>query len=437
MCVKRTILLTALIHRLPAIQEASLAGGESLSNATIVIFFDTDFTGMHMSWNSPGGNNQDPWGGNNRGKKQDPPDLDDIFRKLQGKINDIFGGNSGGGSGQKNVSGSSSGMVIIGLVVLAAVYLWNAVYVVDEKERAVILRLGVYHETVGPGLHLYFPGIEEKFQERVTEFRTYNLRTKMLTKDENIVEVAISVQYNIADVKNYVLNVAKPLMSLEEAAQSALRHVVGSSDMHQVLTEGREIMGVDVRNRLQNYLESYGAGLSIRKINIESAQPPKEVQTAFDDVIRAREDEERAKNRAESYSNKIIPEARGLAQRAMEDANGYHDEVIAKAEGEARRFNDLYKEYSKAPDVTRERLYLVAVEEVLVKASTVLVDIKGGNNMMYLPLDKLTKTKGDVPNTLTRDFTETELNEVTNRVTDELNQRMNNARSNSNGRSRR
>ncbi|MDP0561404.1 MAG: FtsH protease activity modulator HflK [Candidatus Endonucleobacter sp. (ex Gigantidas childressi)] len=394
-----------------------------------------------MAWNSPDGNNQDPWGGNNRGGKQEPPDLDAVFRKLQDKLNNIFGGGKGGGSVPQNTSGSFLGIFIIGMLVLVSVYLWNAVYAVDEKERAVILRLGVYHETVNPGLHLYFPGIEEKFQERVTEYRTYNLRTKMLTKDENIVEVAISVQYNISDVKDYVLNIAKPLNSLEEAAQSAFRHVVGGSAMHQVLTEGRETMGIDVRNRIQSYLDIYKSGLNVRKVNVESAQPPKEVQASFDDVIRAREDEERAKNKAESYSNKIIPEARGLAQRAIEDATGYREEVIAKSEGEAYRFNDLYREYRKAPGVTRERLYLAAVEAVLVKTSTVLVDIKGGNNMMYLPLDKLTKTQGDSLNTQTRDLNDAELNEVTSRVTEALNQRMSNARSssssNSNSRGRR
>ena len=172
-------------------------------------------------------------------------------------------------------------MLIGGLVLLAVAYLWNAVYTVDEKERAVILRFGQYVETVGPGLHMYFPGIEQKFQERVTEYRTYNLRQQMLTEDENIVEVSMSVQYNITDIKDYTLNVAKPLVSLEEATQSALRHVVGSSEMHQVLTEGRETMGKDVRERLQTYLDSYGSGINVRKVNVESAQPPGEVQGLF------------------------------------------------------------------------------------------------------------------------------------------------------------
>ncbi len=382
-----------------------------------------------MAWNEPGGNNQDPWGGGNKGKKQGPPDLDDAFRKLQEKLNSLMGGGRGGSSGRGNASGSSSGMFIGGLVLLAIAYLWNAIYTVDEKERAVILRFGEYVETVGPGLHIYFPGIEEKFQERVTEYRTYNLRQQMLTEDENIVEVSMSVQYNIANIKDYVLNVAKPLVSLEEATQSALRHVVGSSEMHQVLTEGRETMGTDVRDRLQAYLDSYGSGLSVNKVNVESAQPPKEVQAAFDDVIRAREDEERAKNKAEAYANKVIPEARGQAQRAIEDANGYRDEIIARAEGEADRFSRLYSEYRRAPDVTRERLYLETVEEVLGNTSKVLVDVKAGGNMIYLPLDKLSSGKTTSQALPPRELSAQELNEITNRVTEELNKRVSSARS--------
>ena len=382
-----------------------------------------------MAWNEPGGNNQDPWGGGKKGDKQGPPDLDEAFRKFQGKLNSLFGGSGNSSSGSNNNSGSSSGM-FIGILLLAIVaYIWNAVYTVDEKERAVILRFGEYSETVGPGLHMYFPPMDTKYQERVTELRTYNLRQQMLTEDENIVEVSMSVQYNIQDIKSYVLNVAKPLVSLEEATQSALRHVVGGAEMYQILTEGRETMGTDVRDRLQTYLDSYGTGLNVAKVNVESAQPPREVQSAFDDVIRAREDEERAKNKAQAYANKVVPEARGQAQRAIEDANGYRDEIIAKADGEADRFTKLRTEYQRAPAVTRERLYLETVEAMLGKTSKVLVDVKGGNNMMYLPLDKLTEgraTTGSVPS---RQLSQQELNDITSKVTEELNKRVNSARS--------
>ena len=384
-----------------------------------------------MAWNEPGGNNQDPWGGGNKGDKQGPPDLDDAFRKFQDKLNNMFGGGrKSGGSGGNASSGSSSGM-FVGILVLAAVaYIWNAVYTVDEKEQAVILRFGEYVETVGPGLHIYFPPVDAKFQERVTELRTYNLHQQMLTEDENIVEVAMSVQYNIDNIRDYVLNVAKPLISLEEATQSALRHVVGGSEMYQVLTEGREVMGIEVRERLQAYLDSYGAGLNVAKVNIESAQPPKEVQAAFDDVIRAREDEERAKNVAQVYANKVVPEARGQAQRIIEDANGYRDEVIARAEGEANRFVKLMTEYRQAPNVTRERLYIETIQDVLSQSSKVLVDVEGGNNVMYLPLDKLTQAHTGTA-AAARQLSTQELNEITTRVTEELNKRVNSSRASS------
>lgn len=388
-----------------------------------------------MAWNEPGGNNQDPWGGGNKGKNQGPPDLDDALRKLQGKLNSLFGGgksggNSGGGSSAS--SGSSSGMFIGVLILAALAYIWNAVYTVDEKERAVILRFGQYHQTVEPGLHIYFPPFEAKYQEKVTELRTYNLRQQMLTEDENIVEVSMSVQYNIGDVKSYVLSVAKPLISLEEASQSALRHVVGSSEMYQVLTEGRETMGVEVRKRLQDYQDAYGTGLKVNKVNIESAQPPKEVQAAFDDVIRAREDEQRAKNRADAYANKVVPEARGQAQRELEEASAYRDELVARAEGEADRFVKLLNEYRREPDVTRERLYLETMENVLGTTSKVLVDVEGGNNMMYLPLDRLSQPRSasqgsDGSSALTQQ----DLNTIANQVTEELNRRVSSARSNS------
>ncbi len=381
-----------------------------------------------MAWNEPGGKNQDPWGGGNKGDKQGPPDLDDAFRNFQDKLNSMFGGGGrkGGASGGAQ-QGSSSGMFIGILILAIAAYIWNAVYTVDEKEQAVILRFGEYAETVGPGLHIYFPPFDTKYQERVTELRTYNLNQQMLTEDENIVEVGMSVQYNIQNIKDYVLNVAKPLVSLEEATQSALRHVVGGSEMYQVLTEGREVMGFEVRERLQTYLDSYGTGLNVAKVNIESAQAPKEVQTAFDDVIRAREDEERAKNKAQVYANKIVPEARGQAQRIIENANGYRDEVVARAEGESDRFVKLLGEYKQAPEVTRERLYIETIEEVFSKSSKVLVDVEGGNNMMYLPLDKLTRpgANSGIP---ARHLSAQELNEITTRVTEELNKRVNSPR---------
>ena len=266
---------------------------------------------------------------------------------------------------------------------------------VDEKERAVILRFGKYVETVGPGLHVYFPPIETRFQTMVTGYRVYRLNQEMLTEDENIVQVALSVQYNISNLKDYELNVANPTLSLEDATQSALRHVVGSSTMHEVLTEGREVMADEVKVRLQSYLDSYGTGLAVSRINVESAQPPKQVQASFDDVIRAREDEERSKNNAQAYANQIIPEARGEAQRIIEKANAYKAEVVALAQGQASRFTSILKAYDKSPGVTRERLYLTTMQDVLSKSTKVMVDDNGSGNVFYLPLDKLMKDSSD------------------------------------------
>ena len=212
----------------------------------------------------------------------------------------------------------------------------------------------------------------------------------MLTEDENIVEVPLTVQYRISNLQDFVLNVDQPEVSLQHATDSALRHVVGSTAMDQVLTEGRELMASEVKERLQRFLDNYRTGISVTQVNVQSAAAPREVQEAFDDVIRAREDEQRAKNQAEAYANGVVPEARGQAQRIIEDANGYRDEVIARAQGEAERFSKLLTEYRKAPEVTRERLYLEAMQEVFSNTSKVLVTgDKGQNNLLYLPLDKM------------------------------------------------
>lgn len=347
-----------------------------------------------MAWNEPGGNsnNQDPWGGRKGGGRQGPPDLDEAFRKLQESLNGIFGGGRGGKS--DGGQGGGFGLLLIGLAALAAVWLYSAVYVVDEQEQAVVLRFGKYHETVGPGLNFYFPPIDKKFQENVKGERTYSKVGQMLTEDENIVEVPLTVQYKISNLEDFVLNVDQPENSLRQATESALRHVVGSTPMDQVLTEGREVMGNEVQQRLQSFLNSYGTGIQVTQVNIQRAAAPAEVKDAFDDVTRAREDEQREKNQAEAYANSVVPEARGQAQRAIEDASGYRDEVVARAEGEAQRFGKLVAEYRKAPEVTRERLYIDTMQEVLSNTSKVLVDGNKGQNLLYLPLDKMMDGRG-------------------------------------------
>lgn len=357
-----------------------------------------------MAWNEPGGgnnsNDQDPWGsggnrGGNRGGKQGPPDLDEALRKLQDSLNNLFGsGKRSGNGGSDRGNGSGAGVPgwIWGLALVVVLGFWafKAVYMVNEQEQAVILRFGEYHRTVGPGLHLYFPPVESKFQRNVTQVRSYRQKGQMLTEDENIVEVPVAIQYRISNLENFVLKVEDPETSLRHATESAVRHVVGSTPMHQVLTEGREQMAVEVAERLQRYLDAYNTGITVTQVNIENAQAPAEVQDAFDDVIRAKEDEVRARNQAEAYANGVIPEARGRAQRMLEEASGYHDEVIARAEGEAQRFDLLLEQYQAAPGVLRERLYLDAMQDVLSNTSKVLIaGGEGSNNLLYLPLDKM------------------------------------------------
>lgn len=334
-----------------------------------------------MAWNEPGGG-KDPWGGNNGG--DGPPDLDEALQKLRSRMDKIFGGSGGSSDG-----GSSKSLVGIILVVLVLGWGMMGFYQVDEKEQAVVLRLGKYLDTVGAGLNWNPPLVDSVTKVRVTEERQYSSRGHMLTEDENIVELPLTVQYNISNVKDFVLNVKTPEVSLRQATDSALRHVVGSSKLDEVVSTGRLKIGDEVKLRLQTYLDNYGTGINVRKINIQEAKPPSEVKEAYDDVIKAREDQERLINEAQAYSNGIIPEARGKAQRMIEEANAYREQVVAEAEGESKRFESLLTEYQKAPEVTRQRLYLDAIQEVMSNSSKVLVDVEGGNNMLYLPLDKI------------------------------------------------
>lgn len=349
-----------------------------------------------MAWNEPGGNsnNQDPWGGRKGGDRKGPPDLDEALRKLQESLGNIFGGGKPRGSSNDSGQGGGYGLLLVGLLILAAAWLYSAVYVVDEQEQAVVLRFGKYHETVGPGLNFYLPPIDKKFQENVRGERTYTKVGQMLTEDENIVEVPLTVQYKINNLEDFVLKVDQPQNSLREATESALRHVVGSTSMDQVLTEGREVMSNEVQKRLQSILDDYDTGILVTQVNIQRAAAPSEVKDAFDDVTRAREDEQREKNQAEAYANRVVPEARGQAQRAFEDASGYRDEVVARAEGEGQRFSKLVAEYRKAPEITRERLYIDTMQEVLSNASKVLVSGNKGQNLLYLPLDKMMDGRG-------------------------------------------
>jgi membrane protease subunit HflK len=372
-----------------------------------------------MAWNEPGGGNnkpKDPWGG---GSNQGPPDLDEALKKLQSKLGGMFGGggSSGGRKGPSGVSGAA-----LGVLAVVALLLWGLLgfYQVDQQERGVVLRFGKYYDTVMPGLQWNPPLIDEVTLLNITKVRSLSFREIMLTQDENIVEVKLSAQYVINDPEKFVLRVRDPERSLQHAAQSALRHVVGGASMDMVLTEGRAQIAIDVQQRLQEYLDIYETGILVSKVTVDESKPPTQVQAAFDDVIKAREDEERVKNEAQAYANGIVPEARGGAQRQIEEANAYKEQVIANAQGEAERFNKLLTEYRKSPQVTRERLYLDAVQQVLSQSNKVMVDVEGGNNVMYLPLDKLAEQSQRAQSAGEVKLNSSNIRELTNAVTEQL-----------------
>jgi len=383
-----------------------------------------------MAWNEPGSNgkDQDPWGGNRRpnGQDQGPPDLDEALGKLIEKFNGLFGGSGNKGTSGSDGSGASApnGKVILfGAAVVLVLWAGMGFYTVDQQERSVVLRLGKYSETVQPGLQWNPPLIDNVTKVNVTAVRDVDLRALMLTEDENIVQVGLSVQYIVSNPKDFLLEVRDPEGTLLQATESALRHVVGGSEMHSVLTEGRALLALDIESRLQNYLNGYQTGLEVIKVNIENTSAPSQVQDAFDDVIKAREDEQRVKNEAQAYANGIVPEARGRAQRVNEEALAYREQVVARAEGEATRFTKLLTEYQKAPEVTRERLYIVAMEDVLSNASKVMVDVKGGNNMMVLPLDQIMKNQSLRSATgVDGKGSSSMVDEITNRVIQQLTQ---------------
>lgn len=333
-----------------------------------------------MAWNEPGGgrNNQDPWRG--RDGRGGPNDLDDVIKKLQDRFGGMFGG-----SGDDN---GGLGLIGLILVIIAVVWAGAGFYRVEQAEQAVVLRFGKFHEVVTAGLHWNPWGVDTVMKVDTNQLNSMPVRATMLTEDQNIVDIVLQVQYRVDDAKAFFLESGNSIDALRNSVESALRHVVGGSEMDRVLTDGREAIAVEVDKRLQEYLDRYKTGIVVGKINIEDAHPPKDVKASFDDVIKAKEDEERVKNEAQAYANQVVPESRGKAQRMLEEANAYKTEVVERAAGEAARFEQLYAQYKKAPEVTRRRLYLETMEHVMGNVSKVVVDTDGGN-MMYLPLDKI------------------------------------------------
>ncbi|MGB4246711.1 MAG: FtsH protease activity modulator HflK [Pseudohongiellaceae bacterium] len=381
-----------------------------------------------MAWNEPGnkGNGNDPWGGGggNRGNgDQRPPDIDEVIKTITRKVNSLFGGGnkSGGSAGGSAGGGAGAGLSsgLFGGIVVVLVVIWAAMgfYTVDESERGVVMRFGALRsETVMPGLRWNPPLVDVVQKVNISRVNTRSYARDMLTTDENIVNVSIDVQYVIQDPVKFVTVVRDPELSLDHAAESAIRHVAGGTTMDRVLTQGREDVAAEVRERLQRYMDTYDSGILISQVTVRNAQPPDAVQGAFDDVIKAREDEQRVQNEALAYANRVIPVARGEAQRIIEQANAYRDQVIARAEGEAARFSQLLTEYEKAPEVTRERLYIDAMQSVMTNSSKVLIDVEGGNSMFYLPLDKIIEQNSAANSASATQLTPQQLRELSDQV---------------------
>ena len=361
-----------------------------------------------MAWNEPGNNGKDndPW--KQGGRDQGPPDLDEVFRNLSKKFGGIFGGNKNTSSNSNN-SGGSAALVLIAVVALL-VWAFSGFYTIKESERGLILRFGQYHSEVMPGIHWKPTFIDTVTPVDVTSVRSLRTDGFMLTQDQNLVRVTFEIQYRVFDARAYKFSVVDADSSLREATDAALRYVVGHSIMDDVLTKGREVIRQNTRTELEQIISPYAMGLELVDVNFRDARPPEEVKEAFDDAIAAQEDEQRYIREAEAYAREIEPRARGQVNRMMQEAEAYKQQTLLKAQGEVARFEKLLPEYLAAPQVTRDRMYLETMEQVYGSSSKVLVDVKNGNNIMYLPLDKMINNSGDtkapvmnplVPNTRT------------------------------------
>jgi membrane protease subunit HflK len=337
-----------------------------------------------MAWNEPGNNNdKDPWG---KRKNQDgPPDLDELVKKVTG----LFGGGKSGGG--KSSSGGITGFFAVGLVILGGLWGANGFYAVDEAEKGVILYFGQYDRTVGAGWGWVPPGIEKIKKVNTDEMRNASVSGVMLTKDVNIVEVEVGIQYQVASPEDYLFKLGNVESTLEQASESALRQVVGSINVDAILTTDKERIQDELKVDIDAVLAQYKSGLSVRTVTLKRVRPPREVNEAFEEVNRAAQDAKREIQNSEAYQNEKLPLAKAEAEKMKQQADAYRATVLAKANGEVARFKQLLPQYIAAPEVTRTRLYLETVEEVMSKSTKVMIDTEGGNNMMYLPLDQIMK----------------------------------------------
>ena len=341
-----------------------------------------------MAWNEPG-NGKNPW---DRGQGQGPPDLDKIIRAWQQRLVALLRGGRGSRSSSGGQStGQPGGAAIFALAGLVlAVWVATGFYRVDDAERGVVTRFGKYQESTMPGLRWHLPWPVERVERvNINEIVPFKQQTRMLTADENIVVVDLVVQYRKADPVKYLFNVRDPEATLQDISESAIREVIGKNKLDFVLLEGRTEIAAQTEKLVQQTLDEYQTGMLVTKVNLQDANFPSQVETAVQDAIKAREDRERLSFEAQAYANDVVPRARGEAVRRQQDAEGYRARVVADAQGEAARFELLLAEYKKAPEVTRRRLYLEAMEEIYSSSNKVLVDSDSGNNMLYLPVDKI------------------------------------------------
>lgn len=355
----------------------------------------------------------DPQWGRKKGNSG-PPDLDQLWRNFNKKLNSLFKRKGGGGNGSGDGEGSGGGSPkrygsSIGLLAGLLLLLWVAsgFYIVNEGQRGLVLRFGKYVETTQAGLrwHLPYP-VEIVEAVNVSQVRTVeigyrnNVRSKvlkeslMLTDDENIIDIQFAVQYILKNPEEFLFNNREPENAVLQAAETAIREIIGKSKMDFVLYEGREQVAAKATQLMQEILDRYKIGIAISKVTMQNAQPPEQVQAAFDDAVKAGQDRERQKNEGQAYANDVIPKAKGNAARLLEESEGYKQRIIVSSEGDASRFKQVLVEYNKAPGVTRDRLYLDMMQQVLSSTSKILVDQKNGNNLLYLPLDKLIQTSG-------------------------------------------
>ncbi|MCX7140981.1 MAG: FtsH protease activity modulator HflK [Proteobacteria bacterium] len=351
-----------------------------------------------MSLNDP------QWGKKSGGGNQGPPDLEELWRNFNQKLNGMFGKKAGGDSpsspppSMRQIGGGVGMLVALVLVV----WLASGFYIVDEKQRGAVFTFGKQTDLTSPGLRWRLPApiqsheIVNLSQVRTVEVGYRNtVKTKvlkeslMLTDDENIIDIQFAVQYTLKDPLDYLFNNKKPDETVLQAAETAFREVVGSSKMDFVLYEGREQVALAAQKQIQEILDRYKTGILISRVTMQNAQPPEQVQAAFDDAVKAKQDLERQKSEGQAYFNDVVPKARGAASRLQEEAQGYRQRVLANAEGEASRFKQVLVEYNKAPQVMRDRMYIDTMQQMLTSSSKILLDAKGGGNLLYLPLDKI------------------------------------------------